>query len=347
MSATPQPPRAAGRRRPTAARSRSPTATNMAATSASPASRRARPPAAGRRRRRPGRATFSNNESAGVDWGWSGRPTRSGTNRTLPAPLCRDRHAPTTVAAIATRRPAGSTQRESIDVSQYKTGHAVDQRSATPTDDGDVPTAGGSYDTRRARRRRRPASTRPPSPGTAASRSARRVNTITRASGLHDPERTPTTSTSTCIPNNDDTRWRPMCPQLSYRRTAGIDHGAPARRWQRAPARPRRGGCRPGPAATCRPTSTRCTPTGNTYHDIGMIWGARMISNGGIFADSPDTFNGMPVVAPHHLHDRRPDGHRQRHLRAATASSRTTSGSAACRARPRPSSTAATCSASR
>jgi hypothetical protein len=37
-------------------------------------------------------------------------------------------------------------------------------------------------------------------------------------------------------------------------------------------------------------------PTGNTYHDIGMIWGARLLSNAGIFAsDNPDTFNGMPV----------------------------------------------------
>jgi hypothetical protein len=37
-------------------------------------------------------------------------------------------------------------------------------------------------------------------------------------------------------------------------------------------------------------------PTGSTYHDIGMIWGARMISGAGIFADSPDVFNGMPVA---------------------------------------------------
>ena len=36
-------------------------------------------------------------------------------------------------------------------------------------------------------------------------------------------------------------------------------------------------------------------PTGSTYHDIGMLWGARMISSGGIFADSPDVFNSMPV----------------------------------------------------
>lgn len=38
------------------------------------------------------------------------------------------------------------------------------------------------------------------------------------------------------------------------------------------------------------------TPRGYTYHDIGMIWGTRMISTGGIFAgDNPTTFSGMPV----------------------------------------------------
>jgi Flp pilus assembly protein TadG len=36
-------------------------------------------------------------------------------------------------------------------------------------------------------------------------------------------------------------------------------------------------------------------PDGGTYHDIGMIWGARLISAGGIFADSPATYNGMPT----------------------------------------------------
>jgi Flp pilus assembly protein TadG len=36
-------------------------------------------------------------------------------------------------------------------------------------------------------------------------------------------------------------------------------------------------------------------PDGGTYHDIGMIWGARMISPAGIFPDSPATYNGMPT----------------------------------------------------
>ncbi len=35
---------------------------------------------------------------------------------------------------------------------------------------------------------------------------------------------------------------------------------------------------------------------GNTYHDIGMIWGARYLSGSGMFGgDNPDTFNGVPV----------------------------------------------------
>ena len=39
------------------------------------------------------------------------------------------------------------------------------------------------------------------------------------------------------------------------------------------------------------------TPQGFTYHDIGMIWGARMLSPDGIFAaDNPSTFASMPVA---------------------------------------------------
>ena len=38
------------------------------------------------------------------------------------------------------------------------------------------------------------------------------------------------------------------------------------------------------------------TPTGATYHDIGMIWGARLISRGGIFgSDNPTEYNDRPV----------------------------------------------------
>lgn len=35
---------------------------------------------------------------------------------------------------------------------------------------------------------------------------------------------------------------------------------------------------------------------GSTYHDIGMIWGTRLISNGGVFGtNNPNNYNGRPV----------------------------------------------------
>ncbi|QLC24204.1 pilus assembly protein [Parasphingopyxis algicola] len=37
--------------------------------------------------------------------------------------------------------------------------------------------------------------------------------------------------------------------------------------------------------------------SGNTYHDIGLIWASRYISSTGMFAsDNPETFNGVPVA---------------------------------------------------
>lgn len=36
-------------------------------------------------------------------------------------------------------------------------------------------------------------------------------------------------------------------------------------------------------------------PNGSTYHDVGLVWGGRMLSNAGVFADSPDDFNGYPT----------------------------------------------------
>src|SRR3546814_11169019 len=38
------------------------------------------------------------------------------------------------------------------------------------------------------------------------------------------------------------------------------------------------------------------TPSGNTYHDIGLLWGARLMSPTGIFAsDNAFTPNGGPI----------------------------------------------------
>jgi len=111
------------------------------------------------------------------------------------------------------------------------------------------------------------------------------VSTITASSGFNIPDQAYDLNVN-LIPNSPATRWRPMWPELEYRTTtsrASAACPAAARRlqeWSRDDLEDYVDGLQ---------------PTGNTYHDIGMIWGARLISNGGIFADSDDTYNGMPV----------------------------------------------------
>jgi Flp pilus assembly protein TadG len=89
-------------------------------------------------------------------------------------------------------------------------------------------------------------------------------------------------------PTNDATRWKPYWPELSY--TADTPKGT-----TRA--------C-PNEAAQLKVWTRTDLDTylkklnadGFTYHDNGMMWGARLGSPDGIFAnDNPATFNGLPV----------------------------------------------------
>jgi hypothetical protein len=99
------------------------------------------------------------------------------------------------------------------------------------------------------------------------------------------------------IPNADpDSQWRPQLLSLVRYRPQGTETSTTD--WGAAS-----GGCPVGARRLAAWTRTAMQSfansliaTGSTYHDIGMIWGARMLSSGGIFADSPDTFNGMPVA---------------------------------------------------
>lgn len=111
------------------------------------------------------------------------------------------------------------------------------------------------------------------------------------------------------IPNSDATRWRPVWPEVSYQRFAEIDDTIQAaddgdentigesdelRSNVTCPAEAVR--LKAFSRSDMQSYVNALTPTGSTYHDIGMIWGARLISKAGIFADSPDTFNGMPAT---------------------------------------------------
>jgi len=91
------------------------------------------------------------------------------------------------------------------------------------------------------------------------------------------------------IPNNEATRWRPQWPNVYYPPNSNSTVGTPA-----CPVQARR--LQAWTRAAMLAYVNGLDPGGNTYHDTGMIWGARMISSGGIFADSPDTFASMPVA---------------------------------------------------
>jgi Flp pilus assembly protein TadG len=104
------------------------------------------------------------------------------------------------------------------------------------------------------------------------------------------------------IPNSEATRWRPMWPQVEYHRLDGSGWGADLTAERSRHGSSASGAC---PVAAeelqewdeddLQAYVDSLEPVGSTYHDIGLLWGARMISATGVFGDSPDTWNGMPV----------------------------------------------------
>lgn len=114
------------------------------------------------------------------------------------------------------------------------------------------------------------------------------VSTITSSSTLEIPSGARDLDID-AIPTNDNrTKWRPYWPEVAYMPNNGnqpqLACPTEARRLQ---------------AWTRNDLSTyltSLTPTGGTYHDNGMIWGTRLISAAGVFADSPDVHNGFKVA---------------------------------------------------
>ncbi len=237
--------------------------------------------------------TFSNNEAEGTDWGWSGAGDTSGTRRS-----CRRRYVQTntTYTAVTTYESSGWTyENESIDVSQYKLGNSV--RIAS-NDDGESATSGNFDPLEVAANSDGENGTNVSWDGCIIERDT--VSTITSTSGYAIPSGAYDLNVN-LIPNDDATRWRPFFPEIVYRRSAGSSSASSGTQmssldegYWACPTEARR------LAAFNRGNMESyvqsLNPIGGTYHDIGLIWGARMISNGGIFSDSPDVFNGMPVA---------------------------------------------------
>jgi Flp pilus assembly protein TadG len=217
------------------------------------------------------------------EWGWTNAPDTTGTNQS-----CRRKRTDTTTTYNYVYTDDIFRQ-VTYDTSQFKMGNAVTLASA---DNGTTPTL-GSYS---------PQALPPIATGESNTTSTWNgcieerdtVSSITAASGFGIPALAYDLNIN-LVPNSPETRWRPMWDDVVYRRTAGSATATSGTSMAGS-------GC-PRPAARLTAWTrvamqsyvNALSPEGSTYHDIGMIWGARMLSSGGIFADSPDNFNGMPV----------------------------------------------------
>jgi Flp pilus assembly protein TadG len=235
------------------------------------------------------------------EWGYTGAPVTSGTSRS-----CRRLRQDSTTNYFYTYTD-DSYRPVTYDTSQYKAFNPVTLAIA---DNGHVPTATSGLSSQTL-------------PGSATGESTRSV-TWNGCIEERDTTSTITGSTTTIpssafdldinrIPTNDNTRWRPMWPDLVYFRTAGstsatsgtwmldldsngaIDTNPLYQQFYACPAQAHRMAI--WARADLQTYVNGLTPSGSTYHDIGMIWGARMISHDGAFGpDNPNLYNGVPVA---------------------------------------------------
>ena len=122
------------------------------------------------------------------------------------------------------------------------------------------------------------------------------------------------------IPNSTATRWKPGWPDITWGRNGNnaVD-SSETDAWFEARSlwSPYNGALRaPGGFAACPPAARRLSemtaaqvsgyvnannfrPHGGTYHDVGMIWGTRMLSPNGIFAADTAPNPGRPNPRRH------------------------------------------------
>ncbi|MGD9470863.1 MAG: VWA domain-containing protein [Novosphingobium sp.] len=237
---------------------------------------------------------------ASQNWGWAGAPDTSGTTRS-----CR-RWKITEATTYTVRR--GFTnwtyRNETYDLSDFiePSGSILLANNAT----GTVADPGGSFNAQQL-----------------AAVATGGSNTSVSWNGCIE-ERDTTTSINggtsltipddaldldiNLVPSEDSSRWRPQIPDVVFTRTAGstsvnsnsgststtgwIKNYAYSQGYWACPTEARR--LTQWTRDELETYVSGLQTVGGTYHDIGMIWGARMSSTGGVFADGCDEYNGMP-----------------------------------------------------
>lgn len=239
-----------------------------------------------------GSSTAANYAEA-TNWSYSGAPDTSGTDRT-----CRRwKIVETTTYTTRYKFTNWTYQEASLDTSQFKTANGV---ITLATDTGGTVATSGAYNLAQM-------ATSATGVGTASHTwngcieerdTLAQSIALTPPSGAHDLN-------VNMIPNPGDpaTQWRPMLPEAIYApaniwsvsgwTTTNRLADLPADRgYSACPSEARR--LQVWDRDTLETYVEGLNAVGGTYHDIGMLWGARFVSTSGIFADSCDTFNKMP-----------------------------------------------------
>lgn len=233
------------------------------------------------------------------DWGWSGAPVTTGTNRS-----CRRwRTVATTTYDTAYGFTNWTYRQVAYDTSQYirPDGSIVIANSAG----GTVPSAGSSFNLQQLASEVSGLTTSQVSwNGCIEERDT--TTAIDGGTSLTIPAEAQDLDVN-LVPNSDATRWRPALPDVVYTRSAGsasqtITGNASTSGWilnyaanlgyYACPAEARR--LQSWDRDALQNYVNGLQPIGGTYHDIGMIWGARFISTAGVFGDGCDEYNAMP-----------------------------------------------------
>jgi Flp pilus assembly protein TadG len=230
------------------------------------------------------------------EFGWTGAPVTSGTNKS-----CRRRRTDTTTT-YRYSYTSDSFLTTNVDVSGFRTSDTVTMatgaNNGTTTDFSGTVAASGTYTMQQLSAQGTGVGTQNVAWGGCIMErqtSAPSTITTTTPTGLAIPAAAFDLDIN-MMPTTDASRWRPMLPQIIWGRTAGTGSQSSgtligtgycpveARRlatWTRS---------------NMQSYVNSLTAVGSTYHDVGMIWGARMLSTGGVFADGCETFNAMPCT---------------------------------------------------
>jgi len=231
----------------------------------------------------------SSTYSASTNWGWAGASDTSGTSKS-----CRRwKTVTTTTYTTRFKFKSWSYDQAELDTSAFKLAGGT---ITLATNNAGTVASSGTYNLQELANNATGVGTTAESwNGCIEERET--TSTITASSGYTIPAGALDLNINH-IPDSETSRWGPMLPKAIYQR----DRGSAARTtgtalnadsaWWACPTEARR--LQEWDRSDLVDYVELLQPIGGTYHDVGMIWGARLISTGGVFGDGCETFNGMP-----------------------------------------------------